>query len=103
MNSVSIRGKVSRKPYVSAKFAAFSVRPDQPEDSTRAAPTIDVVAFDSGPIDSIASLGEGDAVVIEGHLGSKKATTKDKAAVRVDGRDLWVMQLIADSVHPGEF
>jgi len=98
MNSVTIHGTVTRKPYTSDKFAAFSVRPNPEKGSQRAAPILDVVAFDAGPLASARALEEGSAVVIQGHLGAKKATAKDRSTVQVDGRDLWIMQVIADRI-----
>jgi hypothetical protein len=97
MNSVSIRGVLTRKPFCSDKFAAFSVKPDAGSDGR--APILDVVAFDADPIAAIRRMGEGDAVLVEGKLGSKRMTAKDRSTVQVDGRDLWVMQLVAESVR----
>ena len=97
MNSVSIRGTVTRKPFCSDKFAAFSVKPEV--DAGERSPILDVVAFDALPIAAIKGMAEGDLVVIEGRLWSRKATAKDRSPVQVDGRDLWVMQLVAESVH----
>jgi len=102
MNSVTIHGTVTRKPYLSDKFAAFSVRPNPDKGAQRASPILDIVAFDAGPLASARALTEGSAVVIQGHLGAKKATAKDRSAVQVDGRDLWIMQVIADAIDaPG--
>ncbi len=98
MNSVTIHGTVTRKPYTSDKFAAFSVRPNA-DKGARTQPILDVVAFDAGPLASARNLEEGSAVVIQGHLGAKKATAKDRSPVQVDGRDLWIMQVIADRIE----
>lgn len=98
MNSVTIHGVVTRKPYTSDKFAAFSVRPNQDRGAQRSAPILDVVVFDADPLVTARLLDEGVGVSIAGHLGSKKATAKDRSVVQVDGRDLWVMQLVADKI-----
>lgn len=97
MNSVTIHGTVTRRPYTSDKFAAFSVRPNEGHGG-RSAPILDVVVFDADPLVTARLLDEGAGVSIAGHLGSKKATAKDRSVVQVDGRDLWVMQLVADKI-----
>jgi|GEM_PF-5433719 len=99
MNSVTIHGTVTRKPYTSDKFAAFSVRPNPEPGAQRASPILDVVAFDAAPLAAARTIEEGNAVVIQGHLGAKKATAKDRSTVQVDGRDLWIMQVIADQIE----
>ena len=91
MNLVHIKGTISRRPYTS----------DPVGNSDRQPPTIDAVAFDAPVIAAIAKMGEGEQIDFHGHLGAKKATDKQKNAIRVDGRDLWVMQLVVDSIEEG--
>jgi single-stranded DNA-binding protein len=99
MNTVTIRGNLTRVPYTSERFAAFSVRPLKvtPDDRT---PILDVVVFDAGPIAVAKTLKEGDLVGVTGHLNSKKLQNKAKSDVKVDDRDVWVIQLVADEVLP---
>ena len=102
MNKAKIVGVVTRKPYVSDRFAAFSVRPAQDASAQRAAPILDVVVFDADPIRCAGMLSEGDSVSVVGHLGSKKLQDKDRNAAQIDGRDVWIMQLIADVIDVPE-
>ena len=99
MNTATIRGNLTRQPFTNDRFAAFSVRPLKvtPDDRT---PIIDIVCFDAAPIAAAKTLKEGDLVGVTGHLSSKKQQDKAKTDVKVDGRDLWVLQFVADEVLP---
>ena len=101
MNTVQIRGVVTRKPHVQSNFAAFSVRPDKVKSDDRTS-ILDVVVFDAGPIAVAGMLEEGAKVQIVGHLGAKKHQGKDKRDTQIDGRDLWVMQLVADDIDAAD-
>ena len=99
MNKFKLTGIITRKPYVSDRFAAFSMRPDQPQGAARAAPVLDVVVFDAGPIAVTSMVEDGARVTVTGHLGSKPLTDKAKNKAQIDGRDVWVMQLVADEIE----
>jgi single-stranded DNA-binding protein len=96
MNKVELHGVVTRKPYTSERFAAFSLRPP-PVDGRSS--IIDVVAFDAAVIAAVGLAQEGDAVSVVGHLGSKKLTNKAKEEAQIDGRVVWILQVVADSVE----
>lgn len=98
---VYVTGTVSRKPYTSAKFAAFTIKSD-PVPHAQKQPLVDVVVYDAGPISVAGMLSEGERVTVKGHFGVKKLQSgkgQEKQDVKVDGRDVWMPQVIADEIE----
>jgi hypothetical protein len=57
---------------------------------------LDMVTFDC--VVDVGALGEGQTVQVTGSIGSKAVKDKAKQDVQVDGRTLWVPQLVIKAV-----
>ena len=58
----------------------------------------DVKCFSDGPMDEFRELGQGQTIQVTGNIAMSKLTAKNKEAVKVDGYDKWLPDLVAKAV-----
>lgn len=93
---VRITGFVEKKftpPSRKCVFVTVSFPSEKPGKRTK----VDLVAF-GDLIPEADALGQGEKVTITAALGQKKLTNKARADVQVDGRDVWVLQLVIRTI-----
>jgi hypothetical protein len=87
--------KASREPFVSNKRNFCTLTGNVGQEGRTA--FVEFIGF-SSVVDDVDKVHEGDDVTVDFNLGSKLLTDKNQEPVLVDGRKVWVPQLVMQSV-----
>ncbi len=93
---VRITGIVERvftPPSRKCSFLTLSFPGEKPGKRTK----VELVAFGE-QIEPVAALGQGETTTVTAGLSNKLLTNKQRVDVQVDGRSVWVLQLVIRTV-----
>ncbi len=95
-HGVRITGYVERvftPPSRKCSFVTVSFPSEKPGKRTK----VDLVAFQD-MVEPASALGQGELVTVTAGLSNKLLTNKAKQDVQVDGRNVWILQMVIRTI-----